>query len=821
MPHCTGPPGREPSHAAQAQEVQVNNVRVRPRWKKVLSDLWDNKLRSLLVIASIVVGVFSVGMIAGAYVIISNDMSVSYSSANPANIRVWTDPFEDELVKTVNNLPEVKQAEGRRIVNVRTRLGDDRWIGLDLVAISDFEDLKINRLLPIEGESIPAEREVLIERGALDDLSVRVGDVLEIQLPDGTIKSLPVAGIVLDQTTSAGDFLAAPLGYVDMDTLEWMGQPSSFNRMFVTVLENPNDEDAIRRVSIQVSDKLERGGRQVYRTLISKTNEHPMASTVSAILGVLGALGILIVFLSSSLIANTLNALLNQHLHYIGVMKLIGARRTSILGMYIALILAYGLIALLIAVPLGGQAAYALSQLIADTMNFELLGYRIIPAAVVLQAVISIAVPLIAGFLPVNSGSRIKVQKAISGDIQTEGSSQPGWLERIGGRMRWISRPILISLRNTFRRKGRLLLTLFTLTMGGAIFIAVFNVQASLESYINQIGNYFLADVSLNFDRPYRISEIEAVAQQVPGIRSVEGWAFQGAEALRLDGSVADNVQILAPPVESPLIDPLMVAGRWLRPGDDRSLTVGEEVWEVFPDLKPGDTMSLNINGREEDWTVVGIFKFIGSDNIFAYATFEYISRQMNMANQAVTFRVVSEQHDLAYQEQLSNSLDRHFRDLGYRVNNVEAGLATLQTASEGLDILITFLLIMALLTALVGSIGLTGMMGINVLERTREIGVMRAIGAVDRQVMITVITEGLIIGIISWFFAALLSFPISALLGRIISLAIFNSPIALVFTINGFLIWLSVVIVLSTFASLLPARNAARLTIREVLAYE
>jgi putative ABC transport system permease protein len=794
---------------------------IRPRWKKVFSDLRDNKLRSLLVVASIAVGVFSVGMIAGSYAIISNDMSISYASANPANIRIWTDPFDDDLVNAINNLPGVKQAEGRQIVNVRARDVGEKWISLDLVGVSDFEEQQINLLIPSQGALVPSDREVLLERKVMDHLNIYVGEELEVQLPDGTRKLLPVTGFALDQSTSAGDFLAAPLGYVDMETLEWMGQSNSFNRLYVTLLENPNDEAVIRETSIRVSDKLEASGRQVYRTMISKTNEHPMGATVEAILGVLGLLGVLIVFLSSSLIANTLNALLNQHLHYIGVMKLIGARRVSIFGMYITLILAYGLIALLIAIPLGGQAAYALSELIADTMNFELLGYRIIPQAILLQAVISIAVPLIAGFLPVNSGSRVKVQKAISGDTQIDAGNEPGILERIGGRLHWISRPTLISLRNTFRRKGRLLLTLITLTMGGAIFIAVFNVQASLESYVSQIGNYFLADVSMNFDHPYRINEIEALARQVPGVHRVEGWAFQSAEALTADGRVADNLQILAPPAGSTLIDPLLVEGRWLQPGDRRSLAVSEDVWESFPDLKPGDSLKLNIGGRHEDWTVVGIFKFIGMDAIFGYATFEYISQQLNMANQSFSFRVVADQHGLAYQQELSSRLDRHFRDLGFRVNNVEAGLATLQTASEGLDILITFLLIMALLTALVGSIGLTGMMGINVLERTREIGVMRAIGAVDRQVIVTVVTEGLIIGIISWFFAALLSFPISAALSRIISQAIFNSPIDIVFTINGFLIWLSVVIVLSILASILPARNAVRLTIREVLAYE
>jgi putative ABC transport system permease protein len=67
----------------------------------------------------------------------------------------------------------------------------------------------------------------------------------------------------------------------------------------------------------------------------------------------------------------------------------------------------------------------------------------------------------------------------------------------------------------------------------------------------------------------------------------------------------------------------------------------------------------------------------------------------------------------------------------------------------------------------------------------------------------------------------ALLSFPISTLLSTIISLAIFNTPIDQAFTFLGFAIWLALVLVLSALASVLPARNAARLTIREVLAYE
>ena len=169
----------------------------------------------------------------------------------------------------------------------------------------------------------------------------------------------------------------------------------------------------------------------------------------------------------------------------------------------------------------------------------------------------------------------------------------------------------------------------------------------------------------------------------------------------------------------------------------------------------------------------------------------------------------------------MSATIDSFLRNLGYHVSETQAGLATMQTASESLAILINFLLIMALLTAVVGSIGLTGTMGMNVMERTREIGVMRAIGATDGQIMKTVMVEGIIIGMISWFLAAIVSFPITFLLNRIISLAIFNSPSQFLLNPLGFIIWLGLVLVLAAVASVLPARSAARLTIREVLAYE
>jgi len=184
-------------------------------------------------------------------------------------------------------------------------------------------------------------------------------------------------------------------------------------------------------------------------------------------------------------------------------------------------------------------------------------------------------------------------------------------------------------------------------------------------------------------------------------------------------------------------------------------------------------------------------------------------------------FRLVTEKHTRAYQDAKAEELDAFLRDRGYKLHNAEAGSASLDVAVESLDTLVVFLLIMAALTAVVGSMGLTGTMSMNVLERTREIGITRAIGADDRAVMRTVIAEGVVIGMISFGFAIILSIPFTYLLSTIVSLAVFETPIDTVFTWTGYGIWLGLVLALSAVASILPARNAATMTIREVLAYE
>jgi putative ABC transport system permease protein len=334
---------------------------------------------------------------------------------------------------------------------------------------------------------------------------------------------------------------------------------------------------------------------------------------------------------------------------------------------------------------------------------------------------------------------------------------------------------------------------------------------------------HFMADITVNFDQPYRNSKVEQALMEVPGIQHVEGWQRAWAEIRGPNDEALTDLIIFAPPVGSTLIEPDLVAGRWLKTGDHNGLVVADSLLTDYPDLQPGDTLRVSVaDGRAEEWTVLGIFRFtdmIGAQ--LTYTDYDSLADVLNLPGQTSSFRMVAGARTLETQKALSGVVDDYMRDLGYNVSDVEAGLVTRQDNSQAINILVIFLLMMALLTAFVGSIGLAGTMGMNVLERTREIGVMRAIGAVDLDIIKSVVVEGALIGLISWAFAVVLSFPISYALLYIVGNAMIQAVMPMALTPWGFIIWLGVVLALSVVASMVPARSAARLTIREVLAYE
>ncbi|VBB05112.1 abc transporter permease protein domain [Lucifera butyrica] len=802
-----------------------------PRWRKVWSDLGGNKMRTVLVVLSIAVGVFAVGMVYSSYLMFQRDLSVSWRSASPASASLFADPFNEELVQSIRSLRSVKEAEGRRNVNLRVLTADGQWRQMALIAIPDYVKQKVNVVRHIAGAWPPGDGDVLLERSSLKAMGISQGSRILVETSLGHKRSLKVTGVVYDPSQTPSLFSGSFYGYISMDTLAKLDESRRLDQINLVVqpwVLQGQDTAPIAAVGRQAWRKLEQGNTTVSWLQVNKPGEHQMQGAINALLLLLAVLGVLSLMLGTFLLANTVSSILTQQVRQVGIMKSIGAQRDQILRMYLTLVGAYGLLAFVVAVPLGALAARAVTGFMAGMFNFD-AGELEVPARVVaLELAVAILVPLAAALWPVWRGTGITVREALTdygiGGVEAQGRLDH-WVDRGLERLRGLPRPVLLSLRNTFRRKGRLALTLLTLTVAGTVFMAVFSVRSSLYSTLDQALDYFHYDISVELAQSYQKNRIDQELLQVPGVKAVECWGRTSGRVLADDRPEAKteaskNVFILAPPPDTRMIQPRVIAGRWLLPGDESALVVNTTMLKDSPQLKVGGPAFIMVGDRKLRFTVVGIVQGILTGPI-VYAPYQWLTGAVQEAGRARSVQVITDSAAPLEQSSIGRNLEEHLKKDGLRVQNVEITWEQKKRIRSQFDIITVFLLLMAVLLAVVGALGLTGAMGINVLERTREIGVMRAIGASSLDIGKVFLVEALCTGFLSWLLGTILALPVAFLLSRQVGVLFLQNPLEFSFSFLGVGIWLGLSALLSVLASLLPARNAARISVRSALNYE
>ncbi|HYM69576.1 MAG TPA: ABC transporter permease, partial [bacterium] len=716
----------------------------------------------------------------------------------------------------------VRDAEGRHSLTVRVRTGPGEWRELQLFAIADYSKIRVNRVTPDRGAWPPPHREFVVERSSVSLLKAGVGDRVTVKLRDGTEREMRVAGVAHDISQYATSFTGIAYGYVTLDTAEWLREPAGYNELYVVAGGNPRDVANVEQVTKRVQDKVEGTGRAVFRVWI-QAGKHWADQSMQALIVVLGVLGVFALLLSGFLVVNTVSSLLTQQVRQIGVMKAIGARSQQIMTMYLATVLIYGAVAVLLAVPLAALGARALSGSTAGLLNFSIHDYGVPPETLALEIAAGLVAPLAAAVVPVLLGTRVTVHEAISAYGLRAHDFGHGRLDTLVERVRGVSRPLLLSLRNTFRRKGRLGLTLATLTVAGAIFISVFSVRTSLIRMVDVVFGQWSSDVWVLLEQPYRVEQLQHEAAQVPGVVQTEGWRVTSVRRVRADGTQSSNIFVYALPAATTLFHPTIVQGRWLLPADGPAVVVTTDVLENEPDLRVGTALSFKVGDRKRTFRVVGIAQTLLTRDQPAvyinYPAFTYLAG--GGASRTDYMMVVTAQHDAAFQSAVARRLNDRFEHINLRIRWTFPLEERKAEVNAVFNVIVSLLLVMAVLLAVVGGLGLAGTMSINVLERTREIGVLRAIGATNRAVMWIVLAEGFLIGVISWALAVALAVPLSFGLGRAVGMALLQTPLRYTFSFGGVLIWLGLVIGLAAVASFLPAWNASRLAVRDVLAYE
>jgi putative ABC transport system permease protein len=273
---------------------------------------------------------------------------------------------------------------------------------------------------------------------------------------------------------------------------------------------------------------------------------------------------------------------------------------------------------------------------------------------------------------------------------------------------------------------------------------------------------------------------------------------------------------------------PQIVAGRWLRPDDTFAVVLHEQLAREVG-VGVGDWVTINIPDNanlehwrsEEAWQVVGLL-FDPTSLYMAMAPRHTLEREIGGLGRGNRIQIASTLTDTVAVDTLAQEL-RLFYD-GRGIDLAPSTLDTLaQRSAEFLTNLTTvssLLIVMAVIVATVGGIALSGVLSIGVLERRREIGVLRAIGATPGTILAQFVAEGLMMGWLSWLIAFSVSYPAGAALTDVLSQQLQR---AFVFQYSwlGVTLWFVLATLIGMVASWSPAQAAIRVSVQESLAYE
>jgi putative ABC transport system permease protein len=480
-------------------------------------------------------------------------------------------------------------------------------------------------------------------------------------------------------------------------------------------------------------------------------------------------------------------------------MKTVGGVRRQISSLYLTGVAIYGLISLLLAVPVGAEAANAYASWILSILNVPVPTTRLVPATLISQIGAGLVVPLVAALWPILRGVAISVREALSPYGLGSGTYGTGRMDRLLARIRVLPPMMILSLRNTFRRMGRMALTEGVLITAGAIFMMVVTTHYSFTQAISDIWGGLGFDAFVFFSAPQRIEEVEPVIAAQPNVERVEMWIWRSATASAPERPNPDQevqVTLQGVPRDGKMFAPTLTAGRSLQPQDGHALLLNQKLARDLG-VSLGDQLELDLGeDGTSNWTIVGLIFDLINNQETAYVHTDTLNLELHQVGRASLARIQAVDDSPAGQTALVENLRRRFDELG--IESLWHRLLQDQDAAEAqFSILTTILMTMTVVMAVVGSIGLSGTLSINVIERRREIGVMRAVGASSRDVGLIFMGEGLLLGVVSWVQAV----PLSILAGRPFVQAIggiIQFPGRYQLAVNGLWIWLGIVLVLS-----------------------
>lgn len=774
--------------------------------RKAYRDITGRKLRSTLATLGILIGVAGIVTIVSTAQNLTRAQAQAFQHSSQADVTLWVEDAPDSLERALEAIPNVAEVELRTTYWTKWRVGE-AWQDIYFIGIADFGNMKVNQITLKEGR-YPAWDECLLEVSVKEVAPVAVGQEITYRAgPDNAEHHLAISGFAQSPNYLSSVLTNLAVAYAPAVTVNKMLGITGSNQVLVKV----SDFSAVAETVEEIERLMARRGLAHGKPQVRDPLDYPgrrELDTLILLMVLFSALGLV---LSGFLVANTLSALIAEGVREIGIMKTLGASRGQLMRLYLLMALFYGLAGTILGLLVGSVSQGFLSAYIGRLANVK-VPFRLSPQALGLGVLVGLGVTLLAGLGPAWSGTAISVGEALAGYGITSTYGQ-GLFDRALRRVRGVPSLVAMSLRNLARRQARHALTLTVIALSTAAYLAAQSTNASVSQAIDGIFDIYSPDAWIYFNEPVD-DHFGAMLRTVPGVRYVEPWSLDdcwvGYTRARLWGLPANTV----------LYRYQLVAGRWYREGETDAIVISADL-AAARNLRLGDTVEVQVGDAARTFRVVGIADdysiFLGSTvTAKVFLPVDVTHRLLGRLGRASFFALQLDDPTPEGVNRILGQLERKFRR--WRPGTVAAH-REFQSALEQSRVLSIGLGVMVTIVALIGAVGVMNTLTLSVLERRREIGVLRAVGAQDASLIQVFLTEGLALGLAGWVLGIVVGYPAGrffvAQMGRLLF------QLKFVFTARLILTSFLFTILLVALASLGPALGAARLPAAETLRYE
>jgi putative ABC transport system permease protein len=512
------------------------------------------------------------------------------------------------------------------------------------------------------------------------------------------------------------------------------------------------------------------------------------------------------------LISNTMTTLVAEQTGEIAIMRAVGARPRQVGVVYVRTAAMLGAVGAAVGIALG----VAISNVAAGFFGMEFwavdVRFGVDPAVVVASALVGLAGPPLAALPAIRRAVRTDLREALEATGSVVGGL--GRLDRTLRRVRFLPRTMQLGLRGVGRRKRRSFATTLIVALAVGNLLAVLALATAATETTRTSWDDHLEDVriwtsgSAPFDR-----RAERAIRSTPGVASIQ-------PALVKDVELAGEEAVVWGVRRRPLFRHRVSDGRWFTGGEERArarVLVIERNIARSTGTRVGDRVTLTTAGGAASFRVVGV-----ADNQQEYGTALFMplttTRALLREPGATTYWVKTRSPDHALVDRTSTLIEMRLAALGYEVGTQIKYVAKRDEIAANKTVT-TSIAVLGFLVIAISMVGLANAMTMSVIERTREIGVMRCIGARARDVRRIFASEGGVLAVAGW----LVGIPVGYALDRALVWLVkdvANIDLPVLFPAANVALALVGTVALALVVTLLPIRRAVRLRPGDALRY-